>query len=79
MMDQKQIIADLECRAQRLGLSFTELCQRANIAQMTFRRWRNGQSSPTLRNLSALDEALTAAEDHLRASLNEDFEKRKAS
>ena len=61
-MDTLEVVADLEQRAQSAGLTVGELCRRAKIAPITFRRWRNKEASPNLSTLDKLQAVLAEAE-----------------
>jgi transposase-like protein len=66
-MDQQDIIADIESRAAKLGLSIAELCQQAKVHPTTFSRWKKSEknSQPigaTIKSLSALTDALESLE-----------------
>jgi len=65
-MDQQQIIADIEARADALGLPMYEVCQRAGIHPTTFSRWKRSEKNPapigaTIASLHKLELALNAA------------------
>lgn len=45
-MDQQQIIADLEARAKRVGLSMSEACKSAGVHPTTFSRWKKSERNP---------------------------------
>ncbi|WP_158250644.1 helix-turn-helix transcriptional regulator [Novosphingobium sp. HII-3] len=66
-MDQQTIIAAMEARARKLGLSMSELCRRANVHPTTFSRWKLTKKNPepigaSIKTLSALENVLKAAE-----------------
>lgn len=66
-MDQQTIIAELEARARAVGLPMSEVCSRAGVHPTTFSRWKlsDKNSDPvgaSLKSLSAIDEAIAAAE-----------------
>lgn len=61
-MDQKEVISQLERRARAAGLTVAALCRRADIAPITFRRWRAGTSDPGSRRLARVEEIVLAAE-----------------
>lgn len=73
-MDQQDIIATIEGRAAKLGLSINEVCQQAGVHPTTFSRWKVSEKNPqpigaTLRSLSAITEVLDRREgEHLRAA-----------
>lgn len=62
-MDQQAIIADIEARAQRVGLSISELCRKADVHPTTFSRWKRSDKNPqpvgaTIATLSKLQGVL---------------------
>jgi len=66
-MDQQTIIATMEARARKLGLSMSEVCRRASVHPTTFSRWKLSEKNPnpigaSMRSLTALDAELTRAE-----------------
>lgn len=73
-MDQQDIIATIEGRAAKLGLSINEVCQQAGVHPTTFSRWKKSDKNPqpigaTLKSLSAITDALDRLEgDQLRAA-----------
>ena len=67
-MNQQDMIADLEARAKALGLPMYDVCERAGVHHTTFSRWKLTDRNPIpnnalLKNLGAIGDALTAAED----------------
>lgn len=66
-MDQQKIIAALEGRARRLGLTMSEVCRLANVHPTTFSRWKKSEKNPdpigaTVRLLNAIDATLAERE-----------------
>lgn len=66
-MDQQQIIADIEARAKRVGMTMGEACTKANLHPTTFSRWKLSEKNPTpvganLSSLSRLQAVLAEAE-----------------
>lgn len=49
---------DVEAKARAAGLSITDVCKRADIAQSTFSRWKAGKTSPTLTIYQRIEAAL---------------------
>lgn len=52
------LVADLEERASKAGLTLLELCARANVAHTTTARWKAGKTEPTFRIYRKLLEAI---------------------
>lgn len=73
-MDQQDIIATIEDRAGKLGLSISEVCQEAGVHPTTFSRWKKSEKNPqpigaTLKSLSAITDVLDRREgEQLRAA-----------
>ena len=66
-MDQQDIIATIEGRAAKLGLSINDVCQEAGVHPTTFSRWKISEKNPqpigaTIKSLSALTDALDRLE-----------------
>jgi transcriptional regulator with XRE-family HTH domain len=66
-MDQQDIIATVEGRAAKLGLSINEVCQQAGVHPTTFSRWKRSEKNPqpigaTLKSLSAITDVLDRLE-----------------
>jgi transcriptional regulator with XRE-family HTH domain len=66
-MDQQDIIATIEGRAAKLGLSISEVCQQAGVHPTTFSRWKLSEKNPqpigaTLKSLSAITDILDQLE-----------------
>lgn len=66
-MDQQALIADIEARSQRLGLSISELCRRAGVHPTTFSRWKLSERNAdpvgaTIKSIGALNDVLDGAE-----------------
>lgn len=66
-MNQESIIADIEDRAWRVGISINALCKRAGVHPTTFSRWKKSPRNPepigaTLHSIGKLFAALEAAE-----------------
>lgn len=66
-MDQQDIIATIEGRAAKLGLSINDVCQQAGVHPTTFSRWKLSEKNPqpigaTLKSLSAITDALDRRE-----------------
>lgn len=51
----------IERQAAALGLSLRDLCERADIAQSTFYRWRSGETEPNLRVYRRIKDVLRDA------------------
>lgn len=58
----RDIVADVERRAQKLNLSISEICRRARLARSTFERWKRGAADPALSSLNKVLSVLTEAE-----------------
>jgi transcriptional regulator with XRE-family HTH domain len=67
IMEQQHAIIALGERAKSLGLSMSEVCKRAGIAESTASRWRRGLIGGTLAKYSALA-AVVDAEEAKRAA-----------
>lgn len=50
-----------EARARAHGLSMSKICADANVAQSSWQRWRNGEVSPRVANLYAVETAIDHA------------------
>jgi predicted transcriptional regulator len=61
-MDTNQIVARLEARAKKLGMSMAALCGTAKVAQSTITRWKSGAYDPRYKVLKRLEDALGEAE-----------------
>ncbi len=66
-MDQESVIADIEDRAWRVGVSMNQVCLRAGVNPTTFSRWKRSERNPepigaTLRSIGKLYDALAAIE-----------------
>jgi transcriptional regulator with XRE-family HTH domain len=66
-MDQQAIIAEIEERAKKLGLSISEVCRRAGVHPTTFSRWKLSELNPdpvgaTIKSLRALTDVLDGEE-----------------
>ena len=66
-MDQQQLIADMEARASKLGISVATLCSEAGVHPTTFSRWKRSEKNPapigaTLTSLNKLGAVLSEAE-----------------
>lgn len=66
-MDQQTIIAELETRADAVGLAMAEVCRRAKVHPTTFSRWKKSELNPTptgatLVSLAKIDAVLASAE-----------------
>lgn len=46
-MDQQSVIADIEDRAHRAGVSIRSVCDRAGVHPTTFSRWKLTKHNPT--------------------------------
>lgn len=62
-MDQQTLIAEIEARAQALGVSIRQLCTDAGVHPTTFSRWKLSDNNPTpigasLQTLNRLDATL---------------------
>lgn len=72
-MDQQDIIATIESRAAKLGLSINDVCQEARVHPTTFSRWKKSEKNPqpigaTLKSLSAITDVLDRLEAHKAAA-----------
>lgn len=72
-MDQQDIIATIENRAAKLGVSISEVCQQAGVHPTTFSRWKRSEKNPqpigaTIKSLSALTDALDRLEGDREAA-----------
>jgi transcriptional regulator with XRE-family HTH domain len=47
-MDELLGAADIERMARAEGIPISEVCRRADIAQSTFSRWKNGKTRPRI-------------------------------
>ena len=45
-MDQQSVIADIEDRARRAGVSIRVVCERAGVHPTTFSRWKLTELNP---------------------------------
>lgn len=54
--------SDIEAKAKEAGLSMKQVCARADIAQSTFWRWKNGMTEPTLDVYRRLRDAIAPTE-----------------
>lgn len=66
-MDQESVIADIEKRASRAGISMSQLCRKAKVNPTTFSRWKKSERNPepigaTLRSIGRLYDALQDVE-----------------
>lgn len=66
-MDQQDIVAAIEDRAAKLGLSISDVCQQAGVHPTTFSRWKRSEKNTqpigaTIKSLSAITDALDALE-----------------
>jgi hypothetical protein len=66
-MDQQTMIAEMEARAQALGISISQLCASADVHPTTFSRWKLSDNNPApiganLQTLGRLDAALRSFE-----------------
>lgn len=66
-MNQESVIADIEDRARRLGVSIRALCIRAAVHPVTFSRWKPSARNPdpigaNLHSIGRLYAALDAIE-----------------
>ena len=61
-MDQTAIAADLEARADKVGVPIYTVCEQAGIAPSTFYRWRNGKGGGTIAKLNAVQRELSRLE-----------------
>lgn len=62
-MDQQTVIAEIEARAQAIGVSIRQLCIDAGVHPTTFSRWKLSDNNPTpiganLQTLNKLDATL---------------------
>lgn len=72
-MDQQEIIAEIESRAAKLGLTMSDLCQAAKVHPTTFSRWKKSEKNPepvgaTIKSLNALTTALDSLEGKRKAA-----------
>lgn len=66
-MNQESVIADIERRAQRLGVSIRTLCRRAQVHPVTFSKWKPSPRNPepmgaNLHSIGRLYDVLKAIE-----------------
>lgn len=61
-MDQATIIAGIEARARRAGLSITAFCAAGGIVPITWRRWRAGYSRANQETLARIETFVARAE-----------------
>jgi transcriptional regulator with XRE-family HTH domain len=66
-MDQQDIIAEIESRAAKLGLTISQVCDAAGVHPTTFSRWKKSERNPepvgaTLKSLSAITQELDRLE-----------------
>ena len=66
-MDQQTIIADLEARARKAGLTIGEACTLADLHPTTFSRWKLSDKNPkpvgaNLGSLTRLQAVIVTAE-----------------
>lgn len=66
-MNQESVIADIEARAHRAGVSIKLLCRRADVNPTTFSRWKKSDRNPnpcgaSLLSIGRLYEELQAVE-----------------
>lgn len=66
-MDQQQIIADIEARVKKAGLTMGDACVKANLHPTTFSRWKRSEKNPqpvnaNLASLSRLQAVVAEAE-----------------
>ena len=75
-MDQQSVIADIEQRASRAGISIRSLCDRAGVHPTTFSRWKESEQNPHPSGASlisvgkiyaALEEAKAERRSHRKA------------
>jgi transcriptional regulator with XRE-family HTH domain len=45
-MKQQEVVADIEERASRLGVSIKDLCERAGVHPTSFSRWKKSRANP---------------------------------
>jgi GTP cyclohydrolase I len=62
---------DIERAAEKAGLSMNEVCRQAHLARSTFQRWKECQTSPTLRSLERINNILDAAAELKPVNPNE--------
>lgn len=67
-MNQESVIADIESRARRAGVSIRALCLRAQVHPVTFSKWKRSARNPdpmsaTLNSIGRLYDALQQIED----------------
>lgn len=72
-MDQQDIIATIESRAGKLGISISEVCQQAKVHPTTFSRWKKSEKNPqpigaTIKSLSAITDVLDRLEGGQKAA-----------
>ena len=55
-MDQESVIADIEDKARRAGLSIRAVCDRAGVHPTTFSRWKRSERNalPISANLASV-------------------------
>lgn len=62
-MNQESVIADIEAKARRAGISINRLCKKADLNPTTFSRWKRSERNPepigaTLHSIGKLYAAL---------------------
>lgn len=62
-MDTLKIVGALEKRAKAVGLSMAAVCRRANVAQSTVTRWKQGTFDPRVKILARIEAVLIEAEE----------------
>lgn len=67
-MDQESVIADIERRARRVGVSIRALCLRAQVHPVTFSKWKRSERNPepmgaNLHSIGRLYDELRQIED----------------
>lgn len=70
-MDQETVIAEIEVRAVRAGVSIRAVCERAGVHPTTFSRWKRSDRNPepigaTLQSINRIHDALAAFEAERR-------------
>ena len=65
-MSGTELIQELSERARKIGLARVDICQKAGIAPLTFRRWVNGEVVPRYHNLLEVKRIVEEAESALK-------------
>ena len=61
-MNTPPIVAELVDRAKRAGLTMSEVCRRAGVAETTPSRWKSGIFEPRFRTVAKMTAVIDEAE-----------------